>query len=331
MLRPEQKLSPVAVAIGGKIDYVNLEEDALVCAGDTLLILSRQELLPETDHLSSQLRERRLLLRDLEQLTALPSAGAELPALASAVYQRDYQDYRRRRDEAALKLAHAKRHLQRQTQLIETLTISRMEFEQAEFEHRLASSQYDQLAKQQRHLWTQELQRVRREARDLANQIERVEERATQYVVTAPTDGSLTQTVGLQPGAYIAPGQTIAQVSPEGNLRVETYVSPSDIGLLREGMHVNLQLDAFNHHQWGLAKARVATIGKDVTEFEGGMAFRVVCDLQTKELYLRSGYAGRLRKGMTATAHFELTCRSLFDLLHDKLDDWFAPQYYQAS
>jgi HlyD family secretion protein len=86
-------------------------------------------------------------------------------------------------------------------------------------------------------------------------------------------------------------------------------------------------LDAFNYNQWGLAHATLTDIGKDVTEVDGQAAFLVTCTLHDKELKLKNGYTGALRKGMTLTAHFTLTRRSLFQLLHDKIDDWFNPTY----
>jgi HlyD family secretion protein len=90
---------------------------------------------------------------------------------------------------------------------------------------------------------------------------------------------------------------------------------------------VRLQLDAFNYNQWGMAEATVSEIGRDVSTVDGQAAFRVVCTLHDRELRLKNGYVGTLRKGMTLTAHFTLTRRTLFQLLHDKVDDWFNPSY----
>ena len=98
--------------------------------------------------------------------------------------------------------------------------------------------------------------------------------------------------------------------------------------VLREGLPVRLQLDAFNYNQWGLARATLTEIGRDVSEVDGQAAFRVICTLHDPELRLRNGYVGTLRKGMTLTAHFTLTRRSLLQLLHDKLDDWFNPSFH---
>ncbi|WP_116107848.1 HlyD family secretion protein [Lewinella sp. IMCC34191] len=325
-LRPAMKLTPVTCPVGGRVTLARLEEDRSVCAGDTLLIVSTAELDGETDHLQEQRRERHLAIKDLRQLTS--GDLTTLPQLHTAVYQRDHRDYQRRHDELELKLDHARRHLERQTELLETGSVARMDHEQAQFEVELLEGQLRQLSEQQRHQWTQELQRIRRESAELTRNLRQTAERSKQHVITAPVDGHLTQTGGLQVGGYAGAGQTLAQISPDGDLRVEAFVSPSDIGLLREGLPVRLQLDAFNYNQWGLARATLSEISRDVTEVDGQAAFRVLCTLHDAELQLRNGYVGRLRKGMTLTAHFTLARRSLFQLLHDKLDDWFNPVYH---
>jgi HlyD family secretion protein len=312
----------VTTATGGLITFAYLPENGTVSAGDTLLRIATTELTAEARHLRDNLTERRRLLSDLNALLT-----GEAPTLLTAVYQRSHREYLRRRDELDLRLAHARRNLARQQQLMETGSVARMELEQAVHDVSLLEAQINQLHERERQRWTEDRQRIRRERADLIRQTEQVEERADRHVVTAPVAGQLTQTLGLQTGGYVTAGQTLAQISPDGELRVEAYVSPSDIGLLREGLPVRLQLDAFNYNQWGMARATLTEIGRDVTTVEGQAVFRVVCSLQDTELRLKNGYVGSLRKGMTGTVHFSLTRRTLFQLLHDKVDDWINPLY----
>lgn len=325
VLRPTMKLTPVTSPVSGLVTLARLTENATVKAGDTLLVISAAELTAERQHLQTQRQERQRLLVDLHRLLT-DTTG--YPTLATEVYQRDHREYRQQYDELELRLRHARRHRGRQQELLATGAIARMELEQATHEVTLLESQLDQLAARRRHAWSQDVQRNRREHNETTRQLEQLDERAQHYVITAPVDGQLTQTGGLQAGAFTSAGQQLAFVSPEGELRVEAYVSPADIGLLREGLPVRLQLDAFNYNQWGLASATLTEIGKDVTEVDGQAAFRVTCTLHDRALRLKNGYVGTLRKGMTLTAHFTLTRRSLFQLLHDRIDDWFNPTYH---
>lgn len=45
----------------------------------------------------------------------------------------------------------------------------------------------------------------------------------------------------------------------------------------------------------------------------------------------KSGKKGVLKKGMTVSAHFMITERSLFDLLYQKIDDWANPIQYNSN
>ena len=153
-----------------------------------------------------------------------------------------------------------------------------------------------------------------------------MEREKEQYVVTAPIAGSITQYTGIQPGNFIAPNQTIAQISSNEDLIVESYISPTDIGLIREGMDVKFQIDAFNYNQWGLATGKVIDISKDITAQQEQPYFKVKCTLQEQQLFLKNGYEGNLKKGMTLTSRFTVTERTLYQLLYDKMDDWLNPK-----
>ena len=151
-------------------------------------------------------------------------------------------------------------------------------------------------------------------------------EEKRQYRVTAPVTGTIQQFSGMQAGNFVSPGQQIAQIITQDSLLVEVYVSPADIGMLSVGMPVRFQIDAFNYNQWGLAEGAITNIAKDVSMLEGQPQFLVQCQLSQNSLQLKNGYEGQLKKGMTLTARFQLSRRSLYQLLYDKVDDWVNPQ-----
>lgn len=130
----------------------------------------------------------------------------------------------------------------------------------------------------------------------------------------------------MQAGNFLAPGQSIAQISPASGLIVECYLSPSDIGYVRKDMNVNYQMDAFNYNQWGLACGKVIDISPDIFQVENNSFFKVRCSLKESNLVLKNGYVGNLKKGMSLTARFKVTNRTLFQLLYDKVDDWLNPR-----
>ncbi len=147
----------------------------------------------------------------------------------------------------------------------------------------------------------------------------------TQFLVTAPINGTLLNIKPQELGSFITLGTHFGQISPDTKLLVECYVNPSDIGLLSKDTRINFQIDAYNYNQWGMATGKIIEIGKDIELLDKRLVFKVRCKMDQKYLELKNGFKGNLKKGMTLNANFELTERSLFDLLNDKMDDWVNP------
>ncbi len=75
-----------------------------------------------------------------------------------------------------------------------------------------------------------------------------------------------------------------------------------------------------------MLQGSVIDIDKNVTLLNDAAFFKVRCSLHIKELKLKNGYTTKVSKGMTLTTRYFITRRSLFDLLFDKVDDWFNPK-----
>jgi HlyD family secretion protein len=64
-----------------------------------------------------------------------------------------------------------------------------------------------------------------------------------QYVTISPVTGVLDQFNGIYSGSLISAGTTIAVVSPDSTLYAEIYVSPRNIGYIRNGMERRFNID----------------------------------------------------------------------------------------
>ncbi|MDR0865878.1 MAG: HlyD family secretion protein, partial [Candidatus Symbiothrix sp.] len=210
--------------------------------------------------------------------------------------------------------------------LYEKNVISLTEYLQQKNAYDAAVSQMRNIQEQFRNRWEAEKTNYEIENRELASSIKQLEEEKTKYVLKAPASGAVIQFSGIREGNFIAPGQTIGSISDAGNLLVECYVSPVDIGYIKENQQVAFQLDAFNYNQWGLAHGEIREISKDIILMNEQPVFRIRCSLDTPFLQLKNGYQGNLKKGMTLTARFYLTDRNLWQLLFDKVDKWVNPK-----
>jgi HlyD family secretion protein len=97
------------------------------------------------------------------------------------------------------------------------------------------------------------------------------------------------------------------------------------MGDLKMDTPVKFQIDAYNYNQWGWATGKIKTIGNDIELIQNQAVFQVQCSLNENELFLKNGISGKLKKGMTVKAQFFRARRSLWQLLFDKVDDWFNP------
>jgi hypothetical protein len=104
----------------------------------------------------------------------------------------------------------------------------------------------------------------------------------------------------------------------------ESYVPTSSIGLIKLSQPVFFQINAFDYNYFVMLKVRVIAIENDIT-LSNLPVFRVRCSFDSLQLYLRHGYTGRLKKGMSFQSRFVIGRRSLWQLLFDTVDDWLNP------
>lgn len=321
IIRAEQDNNQVAGAIYGQVTEVFIEENQKVNAGDKLLMLSTAKIEEQIDFQREKIAQNQKYIQDLK--TLLNDAG-KVPQ--TSLYGQEYLQFQQRLAEQNLKLDYQQREFNRAKELFDGGVIAKAEYEQRLFDLDLTKNAQRLHKEQQYKTWELELNNYSNQTREMKAQITQLERDKEQYVITAPISGTITQFAGIQPGNFIAPNQTIAQISSNKDLMVESYISPADIGLIREGMAVRFQIDAFNYNQWGLATGKVVSISKDISAQQEQPVFKVKCSLGEEYLALKNGYEGNLKKGMTLTSRFTITERSLYQLLYDKMDDWLNPK-----
>ena len=320
LIRSAQDNNAVSAVVAGQVTEVFIKENQKVAAGAILLKLSTEKLEEQIRLNETKVEENTRYIKDL---TLLLSGSNNAPS--TSLYGQENLQYQQKKAEQKLKLNYQQKAYERAKELFEASVIAKVEYEQSLFDLDLTKNALQLSEEQQYKSWELELQNYRSQNRELSSQIAQLQKEKKQYVITAPIEGTIAEYAGIQPGNFIAPNQTIARISADDNLIIESYLSPSDIGLIQEGMAVKFQIDAFNYNQWGLATGKVIDISKDIITQQNQPFFKVKCSLSEKNLQLKSGYAGNLKKGMTLTARFVITERSLYQLLYDKMDDWLNP------
>ncbi|GAP73375.1 HlyD family secretion protein [Candidatus Symbiothrix dinenymphae] len=320
-IRTPNENNPLQTSVYGEVTDIRIAENAEVLRGDTLLVLNSASVQVQAAIAAEKMREDLTFVRDIQSLLI-----GNFSALTTPKYLNERNFYNTSLDELQTKIDYLKNELDVTEKLYTKNVNSKSEYLQYKNNYDAAVRQHANQREQFLNRWQSEKTNYELEIKSLQADVQRLEDEQTKYVLKAPASGAVIQFSGIRKGNFIAPGQTLGYISDAGDLLVECYVSPTDIGYISENQPVAFQLDAFNYNQWGLAHGRIREISKDIILMNEQPVFRVRCSLDTPFLQLKNGYKGNLKKGMTLTGRFYLTDRSLWQLLFDKVDNWVNPK-----
>jgi len=326
-IRPILESNAIIASLPAKIKTVNIKENQEVQKGAILLELNTDKLEKQIQLNQTQLTEKKNFITDLIELTQ-SKYNCKAKTL---VYQKELQQYRVQIQGLNSKQHYFKQEYNRSNKLYRKGVIAAIEYEQKQYDYKNSVTALTNFKNNQLSKWQNTLQQYIQDTVNLNSQIQQIKEDKKQYIIKAPITGAIKNYSGIKSGNFVIPNQTIAEISPNDNLIVECYVSPKDIGYLKEKMFVNFQIDAYNYNQWGLAKGQVTEVFNDITIINEKPIFRVRCKLITEQMKLKNGFVGQLKKGMTLTGRFKVTERTLWQLLYDRMDDWLNPTQSMSS
>ncbi len=323
ILRASKERIPITSLQSGKVIIANMLDNQMVKKGDTLLMTNTLVISNQIKRLFSQIEENQMFISDCEYLVGANEPKFE--GIQSAQYQKEYLYYKQKIQELQTRFEKNKKNYLRNQKLYAKGVISKVEYEDSAFEHQLALSSLKQYQKQQKNNWQTKITDYNKFIDELKSSLSQSQQQKRELVITAPIDGVLKNVMGIESGSLISGGIKLAEISPETELIAECYISPTDIGLISENRLVDFQIDAFNYNQWGLATGKIEEISKDVDMINNQPVFKVRCNIDQNHLTLKNGFKGNFNKGMTLSARFQLSQRTLWELMYDKVDDWLNP------
>ncbi len=321
IIRTPNENTELQSVVYGEVKDIFIEENSLINLGDTLIILNADKIDEQIKREQDKIQENEMFISDISIIL-----NRSENILHTSKYQAEYNSYRSMLADNKTKIAYYKTEYDLYASLYKKEVSPKQEFLKYKNQYENAVNQFTNEKQQYRSNWEAELSRLQIENKEILSSIKQLQEDKINYIIKAPSSGAIIQFTGIQKGSFIAPGQSIAQITPKENLIVECYVSPLDIGYIQEGQDVIFQLSAFDYNQWGLAHGKVKEISRDIIALNNQSVFCVRCKLFEDYLQLESGCKGYLKKGMTLTGRFYLTKRSLWQLLFDNVDDWVNPK-----
>ena len=327
--------SELLASISGRVVDVRIKDNQSIFKGDTLLMIDSSLPGQQSNIISKRLALLKQLLTDASQIVNYANFQEKFSMrqeFFTEQYSASWLQFLQEFEMSSLNKDQADRIFTRYNTLYENGAITLAESEKFRFEFDKAVSDQTLLKNRWIFQWETEAADFQRELSELLSREADIEEQGKLFILRAYVNGSVQNMAGIQVGSYVFANQKIAEISPDTQLIAICYVKPIDIGLIRKGQTVNFQIDAFNYNQWGLISGEVMDISDDIIfTAQGNAVFKVSCILDKEYLKLRNNYRGNLRKGMSFTARFMITERTLYELLYDKLDDWLNPNLYEVQ
>ena len=324
LVRSVQENTKISAVVSGKVIASKLEKNnQLITKGDTLLVVTAEQLDTQKNLQSSQSSDYSAQLADLQKISRGQFSG-----LQTGQYQREVSSMQEKIAQVQTQLSLAQKDFDRAETLYKQGVVPKAEYDKFFYTLQGLKNQISGIREQQIAQWQAQKRETERQLRSLGSEIQRIGQEQENYIITAPISGRLVGFSGIQKGNFLVQGQNIGEISPEESLVAECLVSPKDIGFINNQQKVKFQVDTYNYNQWGLLEGTVKEIDQNITinQQTGEAYFRVLCKMDKNYLQLKNGYKGKIGKGMTLTSRFHLIDRTLWQLLFDRADDWFNPK-----
>lgn len=330
-LRTATSQTPITSSASGLISHKFYKENNLVETGDTLFIITSNKVQRQIHLLADLIARKKSELNDLNKLESLDRAAlmaAEINfqnSFETNHYASDFEQFYVQLAEYLRAEIFQKKRFERFLSLHEKGMTTDDSFEQTRLNYVKVGDELTVFIESSRRRWRQLGADESLELARLEAEMDRLRIEEDLYTIKSPFTGTIQGIENLSVGSFVAAGQQLGIVSPNDELLVEALIDPADIGFVNKGSQLRIQVDAFNFREWGSINGTVKDISEDIAIAGNKPFFRVKCSIDRTHLELNNGARGKLRKGMSVTCRFLITERTLFQLIFDKVDNWFSP------
>ncbi len=328
IVRPVTEKTELKSSVNEFIDSVYVHEGDFVKKGDIILSFRTNNSDYKINYQSSRLNDYQAQLSDLSFLSK-----GECPSnFKSPVRNQEYIYFTKKKSELETLYNQAEKEYKRNKNLFDKKVISEEEYDKYYFQYISRQNELASLIQNQLSAWQTDLNSFRNSYNEMSTAMKQEVKDKEMYIVRSPVEGTVDQFSGIYKGSAIQVGQSLAVISPDSTLYMEIYVTPRNIGFMSVGMPVNVQVESFNYNEWGTIPGKVKDISSDfLTDNQGNSFYKVKCQMDRDYLQLKNGRIGKLKKGMTVSAHFMINRRSLLDLIYQKMDEWVNPKQYENN
>ena len=309
-LEPIGDVKVVQMPVGGVLDKILVKDGERVKQGQVLLRLDNEATLDRQASTRKGIfaMEQQLRLKQVELQRYLSLNDTE-----QAVLRRNIQLEQQILDRLkALQKVGASSELQYLQQRNKV----------REVEGELEKTTVDRL--RQTAILEQDIERLRGELAELRSKLTELTVNIRYQDIRSPVDGLVfdLKPTGL---GFVAQGsEPVMQIVPYDALQAKVEIESSDIGFVRVGKSVDISIDSFPSHDFGVVQGTVKSIGSDALppdELRKTYRYPASIRLNSQQFKLKDGSKLPLQVGMSLTANIKLRKVSWLQLLLGEFKD----------
>ncbi|HBH72675.1 MAG TPA: hemolysin D [Synechococcales bacterium UBA10510] len=309
-LEPIGDVKVVQMPVGGVLDKILVKDGERVKQGQVLLRLDNEATLDRQASTRKGIfaMEQQLRLKQVELQRYLSLNDTE-----QAVLRRNIQLEQQILDRLkALQKVGASSELQYLQQRNKV----------REVEGELEKTTVDRL--RQTAILEQDIERLRGELAELRSKLTELTVNIRYQDIRSPVDGLVfdLKPTGL---GFVAQGsEPVMQIVPYDALQAKVEIESSDIGFVRVGKPVDISIDSFPSHDFGVVQGTVKSIGSDALppdELHKTYRYPASIRLNSQQFKLKDGSKLPLQVGMSLTANIKLRKVSWLQLLLGEFKD----------
>ena len=323
IIRPANERTEVKPIVTGNLDQLYVKEGDTVKKGQLIASIKDNFSQPRIILNHVEQNQRKKFVADLTKLLA--DTDFATTKVETPLYKEQLNRFIHQIADHQTAIKKVTNELQLFTSLLNDKVIAPKEHFDKEIELERLNNSFNAFKNDQLAIWQNDFQRYQMEIAQFDVQEDQINIEQNNYFIHAPVTGVIQNIHTRYAGGFLAAGESLCVISPLSELLAECYLSTKDIGLLKIGHSARFQVDAFDYNYFGILTGKVIAIENDFSFINNKPVFKVHCSFDHQQLLLKNGYTGNLKKGLSFQARFVVAERTLWQLLFDKVDDWFNP------
>jgi len=333
IIRPFQERTVVRSLMSATIQSVHCKDGSPVKKGDTLLVFQQLNYAGQQKYITQKIENCTKLIHDLTLLTqpGLWQDSSIIERLQTAVYRSQYLHFYDQLQEKNILNKKLQKDMRLYDPLVRDKVIAPNEYADIRFQLLQATAVFQSQISRQISQWETELIEQQKQLMEFQTEKRNLFVNAQSHIIKAPITGTVLMQEPLYAGSSVLPSGELLSISPEQDLIVECWMSPSDMVTIYRGQTITYSIPEIRNQMSTRLQGTVISIAEDYTLVNNKPMFKIRCSIDQTRVQLQNGFSYVLGRGLLLETRFILARKSYWELMYQQLYDWFNPGTYTKS